>query len=547
MTDGAEVPMLHPEEPGRSSGDAHRRWVHMGWLFAPGCAAPSPTIPAGVGAASATSAGSRVVSDADGDRDPRIDPTTGLRRRIFGTEVEYGVGTGFWRPPNPEAVGTEIVRTLTGEGTDAFLGNGARFYRDVGDHPEYSTPECSTILDAVTWDAAGERILDGARAAALARLRLSDQRADLRVYKNNVDAAGHTYGAHENYLVDRQIETDGLYHALIPFLVSRIVFTGAGQVVPRCVRRLGGRAGATFVVSPRAHHLEAVIGETTTQKRALVNTRDEAHADKERFRRLHLICGDATMSSYATYLKLGTTALALRILETEPDLWPRIDLPDPLMAMQRWSADPELRRRVRLGDGRQPTAVQLQARYLEAALEFGHRHRLPDDEARALAMWEETVSDLLDDPERCHDRIDWIAKWRLVRAFGDRHGIPHDDDRLVEIDLRYHDVDPSRSLARLLEQRGSLRRIVDTAAVERAVHEPPAGTRAVLRAAFIRRAQGLRANYRAGWTSLSTADRYNSPLRTVSVPDPFRVSCEEIDRLAGELTSRPSLVTASRR
>ncbi len=507
----------------------------MGWFFAPGSAAPSPTVRARVGVAPAT------------QRDPRIDPVTGIRRRIYGTEVEYGVGTGMWFAPSPESVGTEIVRTITCDGTDVFLGNGARFYRDVGDHPEYSTPECSTIAEAVTWDAAGERILESARIGALTRLRRSDQRADLRVYKNNVDATGHTYGTHENYLVDRQVETGGLYHALIPFLVSRIVFTGAGQVVARCMRDNSGRDGSPFVISPRAHHLEATIGETTTQKRALVNTRDEAHADKERFRRLHLICGDANMSSYATYLKLGSTAIALRILETEPELWPQVELTDPLGAMQRWSADPTLKRRVRLGDGRRPTAVQLQAKYLDAALAFAERHQLPDDEIRALAMWTETVGDLLVDPERCHDRVDWIAKGRLVRGYADRHGVEPGDDRLIEIDLGYHEVDPRRSLARLLEQRGSLQRMVDDGDVERAILEPPPTTRAALRARFIGRAQDLKANYRAGWTSLSTADRYNSPVRTVTVPDPFRVSCPEIDRLSDELVPRPALVTASGR
>jgi proteasome accessory factor A len=474
--------------------------------------------------------------------DERLDPRTGWRRRIYGTEIEFGVSAQGVHAT--DLVGTEIVRMVAGRDVDVFLSNGGRCYRDVGDHPEYATPECTTLDELVTWETAGLVILDEARRLAAERMRDACPRVELRVFKHNVDTSGHTFGTHENYLVDRSLATRELAAALVPFLVVRPVVCGAGQVVPSWLRH-ENRAGASwFTISQRAHHLDATISETTTQKRGLINTRDEAHADRNRFRRLHLICGDANMSTASTHLKVGATALALRILETEPSLWPQLTLAEPMLAIRQISDDPELRALVELENGRRVRALDLHQTYLAAVETFAARHGLPPDEERAHASWAETVTDLVTDPDLAADRVDWLAKRRLVLAYADRHRMTPGDDRLVGLDLAYHDIDSDRSLHRRLVDHGVVREVVGRAAVAMAAMEPPATSRARMRGAFVRRACELEVGHRVGWTSLTILDDCGQPVRVVETADPFACSSPEVDDLMRRLDALDLLRTA---
>ncbi len=296
---------------------------------------------------------------------------------------------------------------------------------------------------------------------------------------------------------------------------------GAGQVVPSWLRHAPGAHGSWFAVSQRARHLDTAISETTTQQRGLVNTRDEAHADRTRFRRLHLICGDANMASASTFLKVGVTAIALRVLETDPSTWPRIDLADPIGALHAVGDDPDLRVLVELTDGRRVRALDLQARYLEAATRFAARHGLPADEWAALQLWARTLDDLEHDLDAAARHVDWVAKLRLVTAFADRRGVAPGDDRLVALDLGWHDVDPERSLHRRLVARGAIDEVVSDDEVARATERPPTSSRAAMRGEYVRRATEAGLRHRVGWTTLALLDESSQPVRVVDTLDPF--------------------------
>ena len=238
-----------------------------------------------------------------------------MRRRIFGIENEYGVTCTFkgQRRLSPDEVARYLFRRVVswGRSSNVFLENGARLYLDVGSHPEYATPECDSPIQAVTHDKAGERILEDLVAAAEERLHEEGISGQISLFKNNTDSAGNSYGCHENYLVARVGEFQRLADALIPFLVSRQVFAGAGKVLqtPR---------GAIFSLAQRAEHIWEGVSSATTRSRPIINTRDEPHADAERFRRLHVIVGDSNMSEYTSWLKIATCNLVLQMLEEQP-------------------------------------------------------------------------------------------------------------------------------------------------------------------------------------------------------------------------------------
>src|SRR5499425_443711 len=290
-----------------------------------------------------------------------------MDRRIFGLENEYGVTCTFRGSRN------------------VFLRNGVRLYLDVVFHPEYATPECDSISDLVVHDKAGERILEGLLVDADRRLREERIAGDIYLFKNNTDSAGNSYGCHENYLVARHGEFGRLADILIPFLVTRQIICGAGKVLqtPR---------GAVYCVSQRAEHIWEGVSSATTRSRPIINTRDEPHADAERFRRLHVIVGDSNMSEYATFLKVGATSIVLRMLEEDSRPWRDLTLENPIRAIREISHDITCRRRVRLANGRELSAVEMQSEYLTRALQFAKRRGLSPLEEQALSMWEHVMT-----------------------------------------------------------------------------------------------------------------------------------------------------------
>jgi len=356
--------------------------------------------------------------------------------------------------------------------SDRVLANGARLYNDHS-HPEYSTPECTTLRDLVAHDKAGERIL----------LRCAERMAESLgaqpvLYKNNVDFDGMSYGCHENYLVSRDVPMDDLITGIMPFLVTRQVFAGAGKVG---VERHRAK-GVHFQLSQRADYIDEEASVDTLAKRPIVNTRDEAHADRARHRRLHVICGDANMSEYALALKLGTTALVLSCIERGTA--PSMKLRQPVKAMRAVSWDLSLGERLRLEDGRRLTAIDIQREYLQAA------GRLPpqdDDHRWVLAEWAATLDQLESDWTPLADRLDWVAKHELLQSFTEAEGAAWTDDVMRSLDLAYHDIHPATGLYYGLQEQGRMRRIVGEADIEAAVTSPPAATRAAVRGACVAR------------------------------------------------------------
>lgn len=359
--------------------------------------------------------------------------------------------------------------------SDLVLSNGARFYNDHA-HPEYCTPECSTVAELVAHDRAGERIL-----MACAR-HLSEERGHrVRIYKNNTDFFGHSYGCHENYLLPRSLPWDDLLAGILAFLTTRQIYAGAGKFAIEDEDRF---LGAGFQLSQRADFVTELQSVDTMQRRPLINTRDEPHADPSRYRRFHVIIGDANMSPFATRLKAGVTALVLEALVREPG-WRAPLLADPLATVKAISRDPTFRWPLTLQGSKPSTAVEVQRAYLELVktacdLSRGGAAALVND-------WEGVLNDLETDWTRCRDRLDWVAKHCLIREFQAQQGVADDDPWLQSLDLEYHRLDPELGLYHGLEQGGAMAGVPDEALVQAAAMEPPRTTRAYVRGRCVRK------------------------------------------------------------
>lgn len=356
---------------------------------------------------------------------------------------------------------------------DRVLPNGARFYNDHA-HPEYSTPECASLWDLVAHEKAGEQIV-----AACASRRAADLGRTVTLYKNNTDFHGMSYGAHENYLVPRAVPHEALLAGLLPFLVSRQAFAGAGKAGVERHRAPKVR----YQLSQRADFFDTDVGVDTLARRPIVNTRDEPHTDASHYRRLHVICGDANLSEYAIALKIGTTALVLETLVSGSA--PAIRLTKPVEAVRRISWDPTLQYRAETADGRQLTALEIQRAYLEAASAL----ELPagSEGGWVLRQWGGTLDALAHDPESLVDRIDWVAKHSMLESYAAGEAGAWDPDAMQSLDLAYHDLDTQAGLFRGLEQQNTVQRLVTLGDVARAVSAPPGDTRAALRGLCVRR------------------------------------------------------------
>jgi proteasome accessory factor A len=448
-----------------------------------------------------------------------------MERRIFGLENEYGVTCTLrgQRRLSPDEVARYLFRRVVswGRSSNVFLENGARLYLDVGSHPEYATPECDSIEDLVAHDKAGERILEGLVASAEARLRDEGIRGVVYLFKNNTDSAGNSYGCHENYLTSRRDDFAHYAQVLIPFLVTRQIYAGAGKVLQTA-------RGAVYCLSQRAEHIWEGVSSATTRSRPIINTRDEPHADAERFRRLHVIVGDSNMSEYATFLKVGATSILLRMLEDPGVVFRDMTLEDPIRAIREISHDITCRRKVRLANGREASAMQIQQEYLSRALRYADQQGFSPMEERALSMWQHCIDALEKDPFSLDQECDWVMKHRLVEGFRARHNLPLGSPKVALLDLQYHAVSRDRGIFYRLQNRGAAARIVTDAAIARAVEHPPDTTRARLRGEFIRRAKERRRDFTVDWVHLKLNDQTQ---RTVLLKDPFRSSDDRVQRL----------------
>ncbi len=452
-----------------------------------------------------------------------------MERRIYGLENEYGVTCTLrgQRRLSPDEVARYLFRRVVswGRSSNVFLANGARLYLDVGSHPEYATPECDSLHDLVAHDKAGEWILEQLLESAETRLAEEGIRGDIYLFRNNTDSAGNSYGCHENYLTTRSDELIHYSDVLIPFLVSRQIYAGAGKV-------LHTARGAQFTVSQRAEHIWEGISSATTRSRPIINTRDEPHADSDRFRRLHVIVGDSNMSEYATFLKVGACSLILRMLEDPAVVFRDLTLENPIRAIREISHDLTFDKKVRLANGRELSAMQLQSEYFERADRYAQTHNLSPQEKQALTMWEHVMVGLESDPFSLHREIDWVTKYQLIEAYQARHDLKLGDPRIALLDLQYHDIRRSRSVFYKLQRADRVERVVTDAAIAEAVEVAPQTTRARLRGEFVRRAKERKRDYTVDWVHLKLNDQAQ---RTVLCKDPFRSHDERVDRLIESL------------
>jgi proteasome accessory factor A len=452
-----------------------------------------------------------------------------MERRIFGIENEYGVTCTLrgQRRLSPDEVARYLFRRVVswGRSSNVFLANGARLYLDVGSHPEYATPECDSIYDLVAHDKAGERILEQLLASAEQRLREEGIRGDIYLFKNNTDSAGNSYGCHENYLTSRRDDFASYAEVLIPFLVSRQIYAGAGKVLQTA-------RGAMYCISQRAEHIWEGVSSATTRSRPIINTRDEPHADAERYRRLHVIVGDSNMSEYSTFLKVGSCALLLRMLEDPKVVLRDMTLENPIRAIREISHDLTCRRRVRLANGREASALEIQGEYLNRAIRYAEHHELSPLEKQALDMWEHCLTQIEQDPLSLDRECDWVIKHKLIEAYRERHGLGLADPRVALVDLQYHDVNRNRGLFYRMQKRDLVERICTDDDIHNAVERPPETTRARLRGEFIRRAKERKRDYTVDWVHLKLNDQAQ---RTVLCKDPFKSHDERVEKLIASL------------
>jgi proteasome accessory factor A len=453
-----------------------------------------------------------------------------MDRRIFGLETEYGVActSGGSRRLTPDEVARYLFRRVVtwGRSSNVFLRNGSRIYLDVGSHPEYATAECDDLIELITHDQAGMRILEDLIVDAEQRLAAEGIAGDIYLFKNNTDSHGNSYGCHENYLISRVGDFSKITDVLVPFLVSRQLICGAGKVLTT-VR------GAEFSVSQRAEHIWESVSSATTRSRPIINTRDEPHADPERYRRLHVIVGDSNMSEPTTLLKVGATELVLRLVEAGV---PMRDLTceNPIRAIRDISRDRTGRVQVALANGRKISALDLQRAYLEKVTEFVSARGLETATTmRVLDLWERAVRAIEEDKLSLIDtEIDWAIKLKLLDAYSAKHGLSFSDSRISQLDLAYHDIRRGRGIFSMLERRGSVARVTTDPAIFRAKSVPPQTTRAKLRGDFIRHAQEVRNDYTVDWVHLKLNDQAQ---RTVLCKDPFAASDERVDRLIASM------------
>ncbi len=430
--------------------------------------------------------------------------------------------------PSPGSLAPEVETHLV----NAVLTNGARYYVDHA-HPELSTPECADARSIVVFDRAAEVIL---RRSMEAAKRILPEGQEIVVYKNNSDGKGNSYGCHENYLMDRQVPFGRIVTHAMTHFITRQVFTGAGKVGTEAPGLTS--VDVPFQLTQRADFFEEEVGLETTLKRPIVNTRDEPHSDAQKYRRLHVIVGDANLSEVATFLKVGTTALVLAMVEDDY-LSRDFVFNAPVAAMRRVSYDLSLREPLELVDGSTITALDVQWEYLDRARKYAEEHGLePVGEqvgAEVLRRWEAVLTALETDPRSLASQVDWIAKHRLIDGYRERHGLRWDDARLAAMDLQYHDLRPERSLA----DRVGLERITDDDEVEAATTEPPTDTRAYFRGKCLQKwPDDIVA---ANWDSL-VFDIGRDPLRRVPMMEPSRGTEAHVGTLVAECDTSSDLL-----
>jgi proteasome accessory factor A len=489
--------------------------------------------------------------------------------RLIGTETEFGIIArdpaatdpvsnsiqciGYYPAlPAPQAIwdyenenplldvrGFEVEGERERPGPDynrmlnKLLANGGRLYVD-GAHPEYSTPECTNPHEIVAYERAGERIAAEC-LRAMARVHGTER---FLLYKNNSDGKGNSYGYHENYMVARSVPFERLIKVLLPFFVTRLIYAGAGKVGAE-----NQTSAAPFQISQRADFFECLVDLNTMVKRPIVNTRDEPHTDASKYRRLHVIVGDANMAELSTYLKLGTLCIVLDMLEAGAE-FPSIELDDPVRAIKEVSRDVDMKGSIKQADGRPITAIEIQRAYLKAAMDFYACHDVSLITKDVLVRWEDVLDRLEKDPMLLARELDWVAKRQMMLSYVERKACGWDDPRVQMMDLQYHDVRPDKGLYYTLERSNMIERLVQDGEIAKAEQNPPTGTRAYFRGQCLKRFP--KEVYAVSWTSV-LFDIGNTTIKRIPLLDPLRgnealtrellESCSTAEVLLAKLTS----------
>jgi proteasome accessory factor A len=410
------------------------------------------------------------------------------------------------------------------------LPNGARFYVDHA-HPEFSTPECSNVLDLLRYEKAGERILNLSRIGANQCLPTG---RTVIIYKNNSDQKGNSYGYHENYLMNRRTPFQTIVEQFLPFLVSRQIFCGAGKVGAE-----NGTEYTPFQISQRGDFFETEIGLDTMVKRPIINTRDEPHADRDRYRRLHVIVGDANMSEYTTYLKIGTAMIVLQMIE-DGYVVEDIELRNPVRALHDVSHDPTCKVQLPLKNGKKMTPIEIQWCFHALAQRYVATH--PDCQELYPCLvqeWGSVLERLASDPMQLHREIDWVMKLHLLTNYMERRGSDWDDPRIAMMDLQYHDIRPDKGLYYLLERSGSVRRMLTDAEITLAMENPPEDTRAYFRGQCLKKFKHQ--IFGVNWDSISF-NLGDGPIKRILMEEPTRGTKRHVQELLERSETAADLV-----
>lgn len=472
-------------------------------------------------------------------------PETGaLTRRVMGVETEYGITymDGDVRKLRPDEIARYLFRPVVDKysSSNIFIPNASRLYLDVGSHPEYASAECDNLTQLINYEKAGDVITDQMAVDAEATLAKEGIAGQLYLFKNNVDSFGNSYGCHENYLVRREVSLKALGRRLMPFLITRQLISGAGMIHHPDPMSKGEGFPLGYCISQRADHVWEGVSSATTRSRPIINTRDEPHADSKRYRRLHVIVGDANMAEPTIALKVGSTLLVLEMIEADFGL-PDMELTNDIESIREISRDHTGRIPLILKDGSTKSALEIQQIVFEHASRWlDHRVETTDlngtilgtsneEMARVVDLWGRTLNAIdTQDFTQVDQEIDWVIKKKLLDLYQTRANMELDDARLAQIDLTYHDIRPGRGLFSVLQTRGMIKRWTTDEAINHAVDHAPATTRAYLRGQILKTADKLGAPVTVDWMR----HKVNRPEpQVVELGDPFSPVNDEVDAL----------------
>jgi proteasome accessory factor A len=454
-----------------------------------------------------------------------------VNKRILGLETEYGVTcvVDGQRRLSPDEVARYLFRRVVawGRSSNVFLPNGGRLYLDVGSHPEYATAECDKVSDLISQDQAGDRIIEELAIEAEKRLNSEGIQGQIHLFKNNIDAAGNSYGCHENYSISRKFNFQKVTESVIPFLITRQIFTGAGKW-------LSNNKNQNYQLSQRSDHMWESISSATTRSRPIINTRDEPHADPEEYRRLHVIVGDSNMSQTTTNLKVCSTEMILQLIEIG-QINDEFNIENPIRTLRDISSDLTFSKKFRLSNGKEVTALNLQEHYLESVINSSIYSEFEANEyyKKAIDLWEKFLNCAKQNDFSSVDKdIDWVIKKKYMDQYQEKNGLKNNDPRMVLIDITFHNIRKDRGIFYILEKFGLINTIVDQNMINNAMDFAPESTRAKLRGEFIKKAQEKKRDYTVDWVHLKINDQNQ---RTVVCKDPFKFVDERVQDLIGML------------